>query len=130
VKLVGMPFGDTRVLVTGTTGTGKSTELLRIAEKRSASDFVVVLDLQRHFSEVVGDESALPNISSWEVVFLAGLAVLRAASEVLPYPIPEGQIADLSSAWEKVAKATDTPRAFFVELYQRRTREREFQGLL
>jgi hypothetical protein len=109
VQLVAMPFGDTRVLMTGTTGTGKSTEVLRIAESRSGHDFVVVLDLQRHFSQVVGDEQALRKVSSWEVVFLAGLAVLRAATEILPYPIPEQYVKDLGNAWEKVAKATGTP---------------------
>jgi len=62
LKLLRGPFDGTRVLVTGTTGTGKSTELLRIAEARSGDDFVVLLDLQRHFSEVVGDEQALRNI--------------------------------------------------------------------
>ncbi|MFT3776198.1 MAG: hypothetical protein QM820_63450 [Minicystis sp.] len=82
IKLLRGPFDGVRVLVTGTTGTGKSTELLRIAEARSSEDFVVVLDLQKHFSEVVGDEQALRNISSWEVIFLAGLAVVRAAKEI------------------------------------------------
>ncbi|WP_437937949.1 hypothetical protein [Sorangium sp. So ce341] len=106
-----MPFGDTRALVTGTTGTGKSTELLRIAEARSGQDFVIVLDLHRHFAEVVGDEQALRNVGAWEVVFLAGLALVRAASELLPYPIPASYVADLSAAWEKVARATETPGA-------------------
>lgn len=89
VKLLGAPFDGTRVLVTGTTGTGKSTELLRIAEASGRDDFVVVLDLQRHFSEIVGDEQALQSIHSWEVVFLAGLAVVRAATELMPYAIPK-----------------------------------------
>ncbi|KYF82742.1 hypothetical protein BE17_40720 [Sorangium cellulosum] len=111
VQRVAMPFGDTRALVTGTTGTGKSTELLRIAEARSGQDFVIVLDLHRHFAEVVGDEQALRNVGAWEVVFLAGLALVRAASELLPYPIPASYVADLSAAWEKVARATETPGA-------------------
>ncbi|WP_437590079.1 hypothetical protein [Sorangium sp. So ce1000] len=111
VQRVAMPFGDTRALVTGTTGTGKSTELLRIAEARSGQDFVIVLDLHRHFAEVVGEEQALRNVGAWEVVFLAGLALVRAASELLPYPIPPSHVADLSAAWEKVARATETPGA-------------------
>jgi hypothetical protein len=112
VDLLGGPFDGTRVLVTGTTGTGKSTELLRIAEARSGDDFVVLLDLQRHFSEVVGDEQALRNVSSWEVVFLAGLAVLRAAQEMMSFaPIPVEHVQDLQASWEKTAKATETEPA-------------------
>lgn len=110
VKLLRAPFDGTRVLVTGTTGTGKSTELLRIAEACSRDDFVVVLDLQRHFSEIVGDEQALQTITSWEVVFLAGLALVRAAKELVSFhPIPDEYLDGLASAWEKVAKASETP---------------------
>lgn len=116
IQRVAMPFGNTRALLTGTTGTGKSTELLRIAEARSGQDLVVVLDLHRHFSEVVGDEQALRNVSAWEVVFLAGLAVARAAEELLPYPIPDAQMRELAAAWEKVAKATETPRTQGIQI--------------
>ncbi len=110
IRLVAMPFGDARALVTGTIGTGKSTEILRIAEARSSQDLVVVLDLQRHFSQVVGDEDALRNIEAWEVVFLGALAVVRMAHEILPYSIPQHFLDDLSRAWDKAANATDTPR--------------------
>jgi hypothetical protein len=58
---------------------------------------------------VVGDEQALQDISSWEVVFLVGLAVARAAKELLPYPLPEQHLDDLYKAWNKAAKATNTP---------------------
>lgn len=34
-RLVEVPFGEPRALVSGTIGTGKSTELLRIADARS-----------------------------------------------------------------------------------------------
>jgi hypothetical protein len=110
VKRLKGPFDATRVLVTGTMGTGKSTELLRIAEACSADHFVVLLDLQKHFSEVVGDDQALRNISSWEVVFLAGLAMVRAAQEMMSFaPIPEEHLRALQTSWEKAANATDTP---------------------
>lgn len=100
-----MPFGDARALVTGTIGTGKSTEILRIAEARSSQDLVVVLDLQRHFSQVVGDENALRNIEAWEVVFLGALAVVRMANEILPYPIPQYMLDDLGRAWDNSARS-------------------------
>jgi hypothetical protein len=105
VALLHAPFDGTRVIVTGTTGTGKSTELRRVAEECTADHFVVLLDLQRHFNEVVGDEQALINVSSWEVVFLAGLSVLRAATEFLPYPIPPALVENLTKAWNRIAKA-------------------------
>jgi hypothetical protein len=110
IKLLHAPLDKTRVLVTGTTGTGKSTELLRIAEACTRDDFVVVLDLQRHFSEVIGDAEALQGISSWEVVYLAGLAVVRATEEHLSFaPLPKEYRDDLQRAWERAAKATKTP---------------------
>ena len=117
VRRLDVPFGEQRALVMGTTGTGKSTELLRIAEARTGRDFVVVLDLVRHFSEVVGDEQALRNVEAWEVVFLAGLAVLRAAAEVpLPYPVPESMVEELGRAWGRVARATETPQPQGVQI--------------
>src|SRR4051812_34457218 len=62
-----------KVLLTGTIGTGKSTELLRVAEARARNgdDFVILLDLVRHFRKVVGDLEALQNVTAWEVCFLA-----------------------------------------------------------
>lgn len=106
---LGMPFADPRVLLTGTVGTGKSTELLRIGEARAAEDFVIVLDVHRHFADVMGDEQALERVQSWEVVFLAGVALVRAISEILPYPIPPQHLKDLENAWRKLAEATKTP---------------------
>ena len=95
------------VLLTGTVGTGKSTELLRMAESRSGQDIVVFLDLGRHFRDVVGDEHALQNVSSWEVVFLAGLGVARVADELLRLQIPKPFLDDLAHAWQRVASATE-----------------------
>src|SRR5262245_19375805 len=69
VRSLDVPRGIPRVLLTGTVGTGKTTELLRIAEARTAKEFVVFLSLERHFHEVVGDLPALQNVSAWEVCF-------------------------------------------------------------
>lgn len=101
------PLG-THALLTGTVGTGKSTELLKLAQQRSSSNFVVFVDLVAHFNRVVQDDAALQRITAWEVCFLAGLQVLRAAEEVLGY-VPEGAGYDeLASAWEAAARATNT----------------------
>lgn len=106
---LGRPHAQPRILMTGTVGTGKSTELLRIAETQSARDFVIFLDLRRHFREVVGDEQALQTISSWEVIFLVGLSVVRAASELVSHaPIPSDYIENLKDSWQNAARKSST----------------------
>lgn len=100
------PFGIPHVLLTGTVGTGKTTELLRIAQARAHKEFVVYLDLDRHFQEVVGDPAALQQVSSWEVCFLAGLALLRSAEEKLAFSFPKEHLNDLEQAWRALAKAS------------------------
>jgi predicted ATP-dependent serine protease len=50
IEILATPFAsDARILVTGTIGTGKTTELLRVVEARADHEFVVFLDLARHF---------------------------------------------------------------------------------
>ena len=75
------PFGDKRFLIIGTVGTGKSTELHQLAEARTERDFVIVVDLWSHFLDKVGDRSALDHVQPWEVIFLVGLHVYRAAED-------------------------------------------------
>lgn len=105
-KALDRPFGIPRVLLTGTVGTGKTTELVRIAQARAAREFVVFLDLDRHFQEVVGDPAALQQVSPWEVCFLAALALLRSASENLGFSFPKEHLRDLEQAWSALAKAS------------------------
>ena len=76
-------FGEKKYLLYGSVGTGKSTELLHIAEQRSAESLVVFVDLDRHFSTVIGDPDALLSVQAWEVILLIALGVLRATSEKL-----------------------------------------------
>lgn len=105
------PKGTPHVLLTGTVGTGKTTELLRVAEARASKEFVVFLDLVRHFDQVVGDPAALHHVSAWEIVFLAGLAILRSAEEQLHFTFPPEHRRDLAQAWSaaaKLAKAVET----------------------
>lgn len=103
------PFGDPRVLFTGTVGTGKTTELLRVTEARRDKEFVVFLDLERHFSEVVQDAPALQRISAWEVCFLAGVALIAQARERLGFVPPAEHLRDLERAWLALAGASETP---------------------
>lgn len=105
------PKGTPHVLLTGTVGTGKTTELLRVADARASKEFVVFLDLVRHFDQVVGDPAALHHVSAWEIVFLVGLAILRSAEEQLHFTFPEEHRNDLARAWlaaAKLAKAVET----------------------
>jgi hypothetical protein len=111
IQYLDMPFGDPRILLTGTVGTGKTTELLRMAEARKDRELVVFLDLARQFSEAVRDPAALDRISSWEVCFLAGVALIATAQQRLGYTFPEEDIEALKTAWNALAKETGTPQA-------------------
>lgn len=97
------------VLLSGTMGTGKTTELLRVAEIRAkqGDEFVVYLDLLQHFNKVVGDMEALQHVRSWEVCFLVALALIRAAKDNLGYDAKPEHLSDLKSAWVAAAKATE-----------------------
>lgn len=110
-----LPFADPRILLAGTVGTGKSTELLRLREARAEKELVLLLDLHQQFS-VMGDGEAIQRVAAWEVVFLVGLAVLGAARETLAYPVPQQHIDDLQKAWEKVAEASEAPKSTEIDL--------------
>lgn len=99
-----VPRGIPRVLLTGTVGTGKTTELQRIAQERDGKEFVVFVDLERHCSEVVHDARALERVSPWEVCFLMGLSLLRAAEEKLAFHFPDLHRQDLEKTWVGLAK--------------------------
>ncbi|HRI63184.1 MAG TPA: hypothetical protein PK156_03075 [Polyangium sp.] len=100
-----LPMGIPRALLTGTIGTGKTTELFRIAEERRGKEFVIFLQLDRHFQETVGDFAALETVSPWEVCFLAGLSILRGA-EQFGFRFPEIHERELAHAWQAAAKAS------------------------
>ncbi|HEY8429939.1 MAG TPA: hypothetical protein VIL20_16265 [Sandaracinaceae bacterium] len=104
-----LQIGQGRFLVVGTVGTGNTTELLRIAEGRAAHSFVVQLDLVQHFDRVVRDLGALQRVSGWEVVFLAALAVARAARERLGFEFVDGALGDLAKAWKRAADKSQVP---------------------
>jgi hypothetical protein len=98
---------DTRILVTGTAGTGKTTELLRVAEARASHELVVFLDVARHFDRL-GRLEGLQHVSAWEVCMLVGLALYRIAGEALGLSFREGILPDLESAWLELACASGT----------------------
>jgi len=97
---------EDRVLLVGTRGNGKTTELLRLAEDRSSREFVVFLDLVRHFDEVVADLPALEKVHAWEVCFLAGVAVWRAAEETLGHHWPPELAKRLAEVWQRARNAS------------------------
>jgi hypothetical protein len=103
-KKLDFPKGMPHVLLTGTQGTGKSTELRRVAQARDGKEFVVFLDLEHHFDKVVGDWEALQHVTAWEVVFLTGLAVLRSAEELLGFRLAPEHRRALEQAWVDAAK--------------------------
>jgi len=99
-------LGERQVFFMGSVGTGKSTELLRLAEARQLKDFVVYLDLVRHFEEVVADAPALYRVSAWELCFLAAVAIWRAAEEQLNHQWEPALGKRLMTTWRRVAEAT------------------------
>jgi hypothetical protein len=103
------PFAsDTRILVTGTIGTGTTTELLRVAEARADHEFVVFLDLARHFDRL-GRIEGLQHVNPWEVCFLVGLALYRTAEDKLGFSFPKDTLKKLEAAWTELARASGTP---------------------
>ena len=116
VRRLDLPFADPRILLAGTVGAGKSTELPRLREARVDTDFVLLLDLHKQFASVMNDGEAIQRVEAWEVIFLVGLAVLGAAREVLPYAVPAEHVTDLQKAWEQVASATGAPKGAEVDL--------------
>lgn len=105
LRALDRPHASPRILLPGTIGTGKTTELQHLALGRASSEFVVVLDLDRHFQEIVGDPAALLNVSSWEVCFLAALYILREAKARLGFDLPDQHIKDLERNWARLAQA-------------------------
>ena len=111
-------ISGTRWLLMGTVGTGKTTELFRVAEQRASRDFVVVLDLADHFDRVVGDAEGLQHLEPWEVVFLAALALLRAAQEQLGEMF-EPEREELRRAWSSATGAAQqggAPRTTTIDI--------------
>ncbi|KIG18969.1 Type II secretory pathway, ATPase PulE/Tfp pilus assembly pathway, ATPase PilB [Enhygromyxa salina] len=72
--------GHKRFMLLGGIGSGKSTELLGVAETRSADGPVIFVDLVGHFENTVGDATALQRVQPWEVLLLVGLAVVHAGT--------------------------------------------------
>jgi hypothetical protein len=64
------------VLVVGSRGTGKTTELLHLLDP-PVERRVVFLDLARQFDHVLRDAEAMEHLAPWEVVLLAGFAVVN-----------------------------------------------------
>jgi hypothetical protein len=74
------------------------------ARAQNGAEFVVVLDIAKHFWKVVGDAAAIENVSSWEVCFLAGVALIRAAKDRLGHDVDKVQVRELEDAWRELAK--------------------------
>lgn len=104
-EVLRLPMGGTkRFLLLGSTGSGKSTELLAIAEERGKHGPVVFLDLVEQFSGRMGDSQALQHVQAWEILLLIGLGVYHAAD-----------MYGHSWAPEDLASLQDAGRAFTAE---------------
>lgn len=98
------PLGTPRVMLCGTPGTGKSTELLRIGDARAADDLVVLLDLNAFFEGCVGDITALQRVTSWEVGLIIGLALIHAGEDMPGFAWDPKLLTGLAKAWKALAE--------------------------
>lgn len=69
-----------RYALVGGIGTGKSTELLRVADQRPSTMWVVLLRVDQQLDQLV-DPGAIEEIQAWELVVLLGLALIRVGDE-------------------------------------------------
>lgn len=106
-----------RILLLGTKGTGKTTELRLLADQRKQEDFVLFLDLVQFFALVVKNPNGLYQIKPWEIYHLVGLSLYQAAVERFAYEWPAEVLAELEKAWRAVSgQATAAPTPVKVDL--------------
>ena len=104
--------GHKRFIIFGGLGSGKSTELMGIAEARSESGPVVFLDMVEHFEQRLGDIAALDRVQPWEVVLLVGLGVFAAAKERFGHEWDERLRKDFEAAGRKFAETAGNNAEF------------------
>lgn len=99
------------ILLMGPVGSGKTTELFRIAHfRRQAEDCIVFLDVNQHFERIVKDRDAFEKIHAWEILFLIGLGLIQKghdegfSEEDLREPAKA-----LAQNWQRLAQTSDTP---------------------
>ncbi|MES2638408.1 MAG: hypothetical protein V4850_02970 [Myxococcota bacterium] len=78
-RALATPFARKKCLLLGTQGSGKTTELYALLEDLPANRVGVYFDVAEHVRNKVGDERVMDRMAAWEVVFLTGLAVWKAA---------------------------------------------------
>ncbi|MDP3278916.1 MAG: P-loop NTPase fold protein [Deltaproteobacteria bacterium] len=96
-----------KILLSGLMGSGKSTELLKLA--RDLSDkFVVYMDIDRVLTKVFGDAEAINRIESWEIAFLLGIQTFaNAQSSLGTEVVADDLLEDLEQAWKKATRTED-----------------------
>lgn len=67
-----------KVLFKGTSGNGKTTELLHVVAGAHRTRFVIYFDFEQHFRTTMRDDAALQSAQPWELLFLAGVAIWAA----------------------------------------------------
>lgn len=72
----------TKFLLTGTTGNGKTSELLHCAARLTRTRMVVQTDLWEHLAASVRNPSAINHLEPWELLGLIGVAIFRAGEEI------------------------------------------------
>ena len=86
-------YADTKWIVCGSKGSGKSTELVRLASRLQNERTVVAVDVAESVANV-------NTIQPAEVLFLIGAAAIRTAKEDLGYEVPAKFVQQLRDAFE------------------------------
>jgi hypothetical protein len=81
-RALATPFVKRKCLLLGTQGSGKTTELQALLGELPGNRVGVYFDVAQHVRDKLGDERVMDRMAAWEVVFLAGLAVWRAARQL------------------------------------------------
>lgn len=97
--------GDKRFMLLGGLGSGKSTELHRIADQRCADGPVIFVDLVDHFEERINDPAALNRVQPWEVLLIIGLAVVQAGEQAFAHRWSK----DLIGRFNEVGRKFEVP---------------------
>lgn len=104
-----------KALISGAAGSGKSSELLHIADALSSTHMVVVVDLYRVF---VDDRDERTSKDKWHISRLLGLAIWRFGAEKLGHTWKNDLFSPLAKAAGLVQNAALLLRSIYVTATQ------------
>ncbi len=95
-------LAEPRVVLVGTRGTGKTTELYRVADEVGPDRIALYLDVHRHLQDRVADSAAIDLLKPWEVMALIGLATVRVGTEFFGSPAIRDEVQRFEAALRRL----------------------------